>query len=464
MDDVERAFREAHGQAVATLTRIFGDLTLAEDAVQDAFVTAVARWPDEGVPDNPAGWIVTTARNRAVDVVRRGRRGRQLTEQVATDRLRAGGSAVQEEAIQLPDDQLRLIFTCCHPALSVEHQVALTLRLVAGLSPAEVASAFLVSEEAMAKRLVRAKYKIKAANIAYRVPDVSDLPRRLRAVLTVLYLIYNAGADDTSRRDLRAEAIWLTRVLVALMPDEPEAAGLMALMLLSDARMPARSDAAQVVLLQDQDRSLWDGAMIAEGQELVLACLRRRSLGPFQLQAAIQALHCAAPRYEETNWAAIVRFYDRLIAVMPTPVVLMNRAIAVAETDGPEASLALLDELEQGLDDYHLLHASRAAMLERLGRPGEAAEAYARAAPLARTDADLSFLTQRHHLLSKSSGASGDQGVERKNACLGLVVGWVDQLDPQLVQRHITGRAELGNHRDRPDKLLADAKVRAQYS
>jgi RNA polymerase sigma-70 factor (ECF subfamily) len=400
MDDVERTFREAHGQAVATLTRIFGDLTLAEDAVQDAFVAAVASWPNDGVPDNPAGWIVTTARNRAVDVVRRSRRGRQLTEQVATDRLRVEGTASQEESIQLPDDQLRLIFTCCHPALRIEHQVALTLRLVAGLSPAEVASAFLVSEEAMAKRLVRAKYKIKATNIAYRVPDAGDLPRRLRAVLTVLYLIYNAGADDTSRRDLRAEAIWLTRVLVGLMPDEPEAAGLLALMLLSDARMPARSDAAQVVLLQDQDRTLWDNSMIAEGQELVLACLRRRRLGPFQLQAAIQALHCAALSCEETDWAAIVRFYDRLIAVMPTPVVMMNRAIAVAETDGPEASLALLDELQQDLDEYHLLHASRAAMLQRVGRDGEAADAYDRAAALARTDADISFLTQRHHELT----------------------------------------------------------------
>ena len=418
MDDVERAFREAHGQAVATLTRIFGDLTLAEDAVQDAFVAAVARWPNEGVPDNPAGWIVTTARNRAVDVVRRGRRGRELTEQVATDRLRVEGTTSHEESIQLPDDQLRLIFTCCHPALRVEHQVALTLRLVAGLSPAEVASAFLVSEEAMAKRLVRAKYKIKATNIAYRVPDASDLPRRLRAVLTVLYLIYNAGADDTSRRDLRAEAIWLTRVLVALMPDEPEAAGLLALMLLSDARMPARSDAAQVVLLQDQDRSLWDSSMIAEGQELVLACLRRRSLGPFQLQAAIQALHCAALGYEETDWAAIVRFYDRLIAVMPTPVVMMNRAIAVAETDGPEASLALLDELQQDLDDYHLLHASRAAMLERLGRPGEAADAYARAAALARTDADISFLTLRHHELTTDPQRTGLPECRRSSGSL----------------------------------------------
>ena len=233
------------------------------------------------------------------------------------------------------DDQLRLIFTCCHPAIRVEHQVALTLRLIAGLTPAEVASAFLVSEDTMAKRLVRAKYKIKAAHIPYRVPDEDELPDRLRAVLSVLYLIYNAGADDVGRRDLRAEAIRLTRVLVSLMPDEPEAVGLLALLILSDARMPARGDGAHVVLLKDQDRSLWDPALISDGQALVLACMRRRRLGPFQLQAAIQALHCAARRYEDTDWAAIVRFYDRLIAVMPTPVVALNRAIAVAETEGP---------------------------------------------------------------------------------------------------------------------------------
>jgi RNA polymerase sigma-70 factor, ECF subfamily len=395
MDDVERAFREAHGQAVATLTRLFGDITLAEDAVQDAFVTAVDRWPSEGVPDNPAGWIVTTARNRAVDVVRRGRRGRQLTEQVATDRLRAEATAGPEESTPVRDDQLRLIFTCCHPALGVEHQVALTLRLIAGLTPAEVAAAFLVSDETMAKRLVRAKYKIKAAKIPYRVPAGAELPRRLRAVLSVLYLIYNAGADDVRRRDLRAEAIWLTRVLVALMPDEAEAAGLLALMLLSDARMPARGDAAHVVLLKDQDRSLWDRSLIAEGQALALACMRRRRLGPFQLQAAIQALHCAAACYEETDWAAIVRFYDRLIAVMPTPVVALNRAVAVAETEGPEAGLALLDGVVEDLDGYHLLHASRGSMLERLGRPSQAAKAYDRAAALARTDADISFLSLR---------------------------------------------------------------------
>ncbi|SEL54600.1 RNA polymerase, sigma subunit, ECF family [Blastococcus sp. DSM 46786] len=394
MDDVERTFRAAHGQAVATLARLFGDLTLAEDAVQDAFVIAMSRWPRDGAPDNPAGWIVTTARNRATDVVRRERRGRQLTEQVVTDRLRSEPPPGPDVPAPRPDDQLRLIFTCCHPALRVEHQVALTLRLVAGLTPAEVAAAFLVSDETMAKRLVRAKYKIRAASIPYRIPD-ADLPRRLRAVLTVLYLIYNAGADDVERRGLRGEAIWLTRVLVGLMPDEPEVAGLLALMLLNDARMPARSDAAQVVQLGDQDRLLWDRSLIAEGQELVLACLRRGQLGPFQLQAAIQALHCAAPRYEQTDWAAIVRFYDRLFAVLPTPVVALNRAVAVAETDGPAAGLRLLQDLEEDLAGYHLLHASRGSMLERLGRRDEAAAAYGRAAALARIDADTAFLTQR---------------------------------------------------------------------
>jgi len=395
MDDVERAFREAHGQAVATLTRIFGDLTLAEDAVQDAFVTAAHRWPRDGVPDNPAGWIVTTARNRAVDVVRRSRRGRELTEQIASDRLRADSTVRPEDPQLVQDDQLRLIFTCCHPAIRVEHQVALTLRLIAGLNAAEVAAAFLVSEETMAKRLVRTKYKIKSAQIPYRVPDEAELPDRVRAVLSVLYLIYNAGADDVQRGDLRAEAIRLTRVLVALMPDELEASGLLALMLLSDARMPARGDSADVVVLKDQDRSLWNRSLIAEGQELVLACMRHRQLGPFQLQAAIQALHCAARRYEETDWAAIVRFYDRLLVVMPTPVVTLNRAVAVAETRGPAAGLALLDGIAEELDGYHLLHASRGSMLERLGRPHEAAHAYDRAAALAHTEAQMSFLGRR---------------------------------------------------------------------
>lgn len=401
MDNVDRVFREAHGQAVATLTRLFGDIALAEDAVQDAFVTAADRWPREGVPDNPPAWIVTTARNRAIDIVRRSRRGRELNEGLASDRLREPTSTDPSEIMH--DDQLRLVFTCCHPALRVEHQVALTLRLIAGLTPAEVASAFLVSEETMAKRLARAKYKIKAARIPYRVPDDAELPDRLRAVLSVLYLVYNTGADDLARSDLRVEAIRLTRLLVFLMPDEPEAAGLLALMLLSDARVPARGTNREVVLLKDQDRSTWDGSLIAEGQALVLACMRRRRLGPFQLQAAIQALHCAAPRYEDTDWQAIVRMYDRLLTVMPTPVVTLNRAIAVAETDGPAAALELLDAIADDLANYHPLHAARGSMLDRLGRRAEAVQAYALAAELARSPATAQFLKGRSEAIARGA-------------------------------------------------------------
>ena len=396
MEDVERVFREAHGQAVGTLTRIFGDITLAEDAVQDAFVTAIDRWPRDGVPVNPAGWIVMTARHRAVDVVRRNRRGRELIEGIAFDRVRGGETFIGWETFEpLADDQLRLLFTCCHPAIRVEHQVALTLRLVGGLSPSQVAAAFLVSDETMAKRLVRAKYKIKAAHIRCRMPDDAELPDRLRAVLSVLYLIYNAGVDDTNRPDLRAEAIRLVWLLVALMPDEPEVEGLLALMLLSDARMPARGSDGAVVLLKDQDRSLWDGSLIAEGQALVLACLRRRRPGPFQLQAAIQAMHCAAVRYEDTNWPSIVRFYDRLLAIMPTPVVALNRAVAVAETEGPGHSLRLLDELAGDLVHYHPFHAARGSMLGRRGRRTEAAHAYARAADLATDEPVRRFLQEQ---------------------------------------------------------------------
>jgi RNA polymerase sigma-70 factor (ECF subfamily) len=277
--------------------------------------------------------------------------------------------------------------------------VALTLRLVAGLTPAEVAAAFLVSEETMAKRLVRAKYKIKAARIPYRLPDDAELSARLRAVLSVLYLIYTAGVDDVGHGDVRTEAIRLTRVLVDLLPAEPEPVGLLALMLLSDARVPARGDGTDVVLLKDQDRSHWERSLIAEGQALVLACMRRQRLGPFQLQAAIQALHCAAPRYEDTDWLAIVRFYDRLLAVMPTPVVALNRAVAVAEREGPDTGLALLDGLAAVLDGYHLLHAARGSMLARLGRPHEAARAYDRAAALARSETEISFLMRRRTAL-----------------------------------------------------------------
>ncbi|MEU4191880.1 sigma-70 family RNA polymerase sigma factor [Kribbella sp. NPDC026611] len=397
-EEVERTFRASRGKAVATLIRLYGDISLAEDAVQDAFVTAVRRWPRDGLPDNPAGWIVTTARNRAVDVVRRNRRGRELAVSTARAALNADGSPDED------DDQLRLIFTCCHPALGVEHQVALTLRLIGGLSVAEVAAAFLVSEETMAKRLVRAKYKIKAAAIPYRVPDETQLPSRLRAVLSVLYLVYNAGLEDRARSELRTEALRLARLLVALMPGEPEVAGLLALVLLSEARVPARESQGTLVLLKDQDRSLWDLRLIGEGQALVLACLRQRKLGPFQLQAAIQAMHCAASRYEDTNWRSIVWFYDRLIAVMPTPVVALNRAIAVGEVDGPAAGLRLIDEVAGELAAYHPLHAARGALLRSLGRESEAAAAYARAAELARSEPARQFLQGRAEAIPPAGG------------------------------------------------------------
>ncbi|HLA86087.1 MAG TPA: sigma-70 family RNA polymerase sigma factor, partial [Thermoguttaceae bacterium] len=329
-------FREVYGQAVATLIRVFGDITLAEDAVQDAFVVAIDRWQTGGIPPNPAGWIVTTARNRAIDGLRRSARGRELHEQqvVAASTPRGRGDD-WEEGGPVSDDQLRLIFTCCHPALRTEHQVALTLRLVGGLSVNEVARSFLVSESAMAKRLVRAKYKIKAAKIPYRVPAEADLPERLRSVLSVVYLIYNIGGDDPERASLRSDAIRLARSLAGLMPNDPEAAGLLALMLLNESRMPARTAQGTLVLLRDQDRTRWDRTMIEEGHAIVRACVRRDRPGPFQLQAAIQAVHCNADSFEATDWPQIVALYDHLFSFMPTPVVALNRAIAIGETEGP---------------------------------------------------------------------------------------------------------------------------------
>lgn len=387
--EVERVFRTAYSQAVATLVRVFGEITLAEDAVQDAFAVATDRWRRQGIPPNPAGWIVTTARNRAIDRLRRDSRGRELDVQRA---VLAQPDHEGEDEGPVYDDQLRLIFTCCHPALGIEHQVALTLRLLGGLSVEQVARSFLVSEPAMAKRLVRAKYKIKAANIPYRVPREADLPARLGAVLAVLYLIYNTGADDPERATLRADAVRLARTLVSLMPDEPEAAGLLALLLLSESRATTRRREGVAVLLRDQDRSRWDRSLIDEGHAIVRACIRRDRPGPYQLQAAIQAVHCAAPIFEETDWTQIVTLYDQLFSVMPTAVVALNRAIAIGETDGPEATLSALEGLGSGLDNYHLMHAARGTALRRLGRANDARTSFETAVELATTDADRRFL------------------------------------------------------------------------
>ena len=401
---VERVFREAYGQAVATLIGLFGDIALAEDAVQEAFVVASDRWGRDGIPPNPAGWIVTTARNRAIDDLRRSVRGRELHEQLAALAVDSHdpGTEVWGDEGPVRDDRLRLIFTCCHPALRTEHRVALTLRLLGGLSADEVARSFLVSEPAMAKRLVRAKYKIKAAKIPYRVPEETDLPERLDSVLSVLYLIYNTGLDGSARATLRTEAIRLARALVELMPDEPEAAGLLALMLLSESRAPARTVDRDIVLLRDQDRSKWDRTMIDEGHAIVRSCIRRGRPGPFQLQAAIQAVHCAADSLEETDWPQIVALYDHLFSVMPTPVVTLNRAIALGETDGPGAALAALAEVGPDLDTYHLMHAARGTMLRRLGRRDAARASFERAANLAPTEEDRRFLARQIEDLSRA--------------------------------------------------------------
>jgi RNA polymerase sigma-70 factor (ECF subfamily) len=412
---IERVFREAYGQAVATLVRLCGDITLAEDAVQEAFVVATARWRSDGIPPNPAGWIVTTARNRAIDGIRRSTRGRELNEQlgaVETDPLGPHTDEPDEDG-PVKDDRLRLIFTCCHPALRPEHRVALTLRLLGGLSVEEIARSFMVSESAMAKRLVRAKFKIKAAAIPYRVPDEADLPVRLRSVLSVLYLIYNTGFDDPERGSLRSEAIVLARALVELMPDEPEAAGLLALMLLSGSREAARTVAGELVLLRDQDRTTWDRSLIEEGQAIVRACVQRGRPGPFQLQAAIQAVHSDADTFETTDWPQIVVLYDDLYSVMPTAVVALNRAIAVAEIAGPAAALAALDALSPDIDTYHLLHATRGTMLRQLGQRDAARAAFERAAQLAPTETDQRFLMHQVETLGQGGTSVQDERVDR---------------------------------------------------
>jgi len=390
---IGRIFREESGRSVATLIRIFGDIDLAEDAVQGAFALALRKWPVEGLPPNPGGWITTTARNRAIDHLRREARGRELLGQREVERP---DDASREDIGPVQDDRLRLIFTCCHPALSTEAQIALTLRLVGGLTTDEVARAFLVAEPTMAKRLVRAKHKIKAAHIPYRVPSEAELPERLRPVLTVLHLTYNAGTGGSSGDGLRQEAIRLARAVAGLMPDEAEVAGLLALLLLTESRWPARfTGDGSLVLLRDQDRARWDRAMIQEGQAIVRACLRRNRPGPYQIQAAINAVHADAASFEATDWNQILALYDQLLALSPTPVVALNRAIALGEVRGPATALALLDDLDFDLDGYHLFHSARADLLRRLGRRGDATKAFARAADLATSDAERAFLAGR---------------------------------------------------------------------
>ncbi|MGW9183055.1 RNA polymerase sigma factor [Agromyces sp. NPDC055661] len=405
---ITRVHRDEWARVVASLARRFGDLDLAEEMAAEAFATAVERWPRDGVPPNPGAWITTTANRKAIDRLRR--EARRASKQQEALMLR--DDSPPEPVGAVADDRLRLLFTCCHPALSMEARVALTLRMIGGLTVAEIAHAFLVQEGTMARRITRAKDKIAAARIPYRVPEVEDLPARVAGVLAVLYLVFNEGylasgtESEPVRHDLTAEAIRLTRLVRTLLPDDGEVAGLLALMLLTEARASARVSAAgELVPLDEQDRGTWDRAMIAEGLAVVrerLDVVARGEAVPgrYQLLAAIGAVHTSAPDARDTDWSQVVALYERLAAIDPSPIVALNRAIAVAELDGPEAGLDAVDRLGEALDGYHAFHAARAELLRRLARPAEARGAYDRAIELAGNSAEVAYLTGRRGQLA----------------------------------------------------------------
>jgi len=405
--DVQEAITRAHhdewARVVASLTRRFGDLDIAEEATADAFATAVARWPADGVPPNPAAWLTTTANHKAIDRIRR--------ESKRDDKQKAAQMLYDDEPPEplgaVEDERLRLIFTCCHPALAMETRVALTLRMVGGLTVPEIARAFLVQESAMGQRITRAKAKIKAARIPYRVPSVEDLPERVSGVLAVLFLVFNEGYlatgpdTDPVRRELTAEAIRLTRLIRTLMPDDGEVAGLLALMLLIDARRTARVSASgELVPLDEQDRGSWDTALVAEGHRLVRERLASGvAPGRYQILAAINAVHTSVREFRDTDWSQVVALYDQLVRLDPSPIVALNRAVAVAELDGPEVALATVDRLEDTLAGYHAYHVTRADLLRRLGRSQQSRAAYDRAIELAGNTAEIAYLTRRRDQL-----------------------------------------------------------------